>query len=304
MSDKLICNCCQSSHINQNNNVNNFHHFECKDCLYEFFMPINNDEVRIDNKLYENDSDYKNDLTISPNYNSLIMWSHKKAFQFIKRKKENFSVLDFGTYNGFFVRFLKDRGIKAFGYDFNNNSIDAGIKLYNLKNYITTNLTEFNIKKFDCITAFEVIEHLDDINEFILTIKKLLSDDGYIILSTPNNKMVWRPPLDFPPHHLSRFSSHSLCRLFENNGFEIVKTYQQMSIFDLIRNFAGILFRDKNSNSLKGGEFKNSKLTNTLKRILNSSREIFYILFFPFNLILHLCGFRYISQVIIAKKIK
>jgi SAM-dependent methyltransferase len=230
------------------------------------------------------------------------MWSHRKAYKFILQDNNISSILDFGTYNGFFVKFLRDRNINAYGYDFNKYCIETGIKNYNLDRYITSNINDITVEKYDCVTAFEVIEHLDNINDFITTIKNLLKKDGIIILSTPNNNMLWRPPLDSPPHHLSRFTSKSISKLLEVNNFKVLKIYEQMSIFDLFRNYFGVMFRNKNTNSLKGGDFKNLKTSNRLKTFLNSSKNIFHIIFYPFDIILYLLGFRYISQVIIAKK--
>lgn len=276
-----------------------FNHYHCSSCDYDFFIQkkINISPI---SEIYENDIDYINDLSISKNYKDLIQWNHRIFLKFIKNKSIK-AILDVGTYNGFLVKFLRDNQLKAYGIDFNPKSINSGILNYKLKGYISTEISDFKIEKFDCILAFEVIEHVPNPTIFIEDMKKYLSNNGLIVLSCPNKNMMWRPPLDFPPHHLSRFSPNSLSILLEKNGFEIIQLKEQMSLFDLLRNSIGLLFRDTQKASLKGGGFKNSKLTNVLKKILNRTKTIAYIAFYPFDRFMHFWGFRYMSQVIIAQ---
>jgi 2-polyprenyl-3-methyl-5-hydroxy-6-metoxy-1,4-benzoquinol methylase len=299
----MKCKFCQSNNImSQVNQIHNHTHYICTDCKLEFF--INNADEKITNDLYENDLDYTNDLNISTDYNSLIQWNHLKAFKFLKKNVETIkTTLDVGAYNGFFVKFLLECNINTYGFDFNSKAVKIGIQNYDLEKRLVDNIDSLKIKKFDCITAFEIIEHLDEPTNFILDMKELLHDDGYLIISSPNNKMMWRPPLDNPPHHLLRINSHTLSNFLKLNGFKTVVIYEQMSLFDLTRNYFGLFFRDNTKNSLKGGEFKDINKVNRIKKILNKIRPIITTIFIPFDKILHLFGFRYISQVVIAKKI-
>jgi len=76
-------------------------------------------------------------------------------------------------------------------------------------------------------------------------ISTLLKKGGVIIISTPNSRMCWRPALDFPPHHLSRFTPEALRGCVTRFGFEPIRLFQQMSSYDLIRNYVGTFFREK-----------------------------------------------------------
>ena len=161
-----------------------------------------------------------------------------------------------------------------------------------------------NEKQFDVITLFEVVEHLPNPREFLDDVTKLLADDGLLILPTPNKKMCWRPALDSPPHHLSRFTIKALEGYVSQLGLETLYTAEQMSFFDLFRHYAGTFFRFKESSSLRGGEFKNKKLTSFLRRAMNRVRGIAGVLLAPIDKLLYLMGLRYISQIIIAGNTK
>ena len=297
------CPCCNHISSGELGVVKDYIHFKCPNCNHEFFTQISSSEILVSSKLYQDDADYINDLVTSKDYHDLIQWNHLRAASFFKKKATTNTILDIGTYNGFFVKYLRDKGYEAYGYDFNEDAIRVGIKNYGLDGIITSSLSELKFNKFDCITAFEVIEHLETPKDLIDKISELLKDDGCLILSCPNNKMLWRPPLDFPPHHLSRFNPTSISLLIEKSGYKVISVEEQMSFFDLIRNFIGVFFRNKNETSLKGGQFKKSKYIDNIKTILNKSRIFCYFLLFPVDKALHILGVRYISQVIIAKKI-
>jgi SAM-dependent methyltransferase len=304
MKHNSNCPCCNNLISTELGEFKDYMFFKCPSCFHQFYIPFSSMGTNVNNKLYQEDPDYNNDLLLSKDYNNMIQWNHLRAISFIKKNKKIKLVLDIGTYNGFFVKYLRNRGLEAYGYDFNEEAISVGIKNYNLDGIITANLSDLNYKKFDCITAFEVIEHLENPENFIKQFNSKLNDGGYLILSCPNNKMLWRPPLDYPPHHLSRFSPVSLSIFIEKLGYKVIIVDEQMSLFDLIRNYVGVYFRDKTKPSLKGGQFKERKKINYLKTKLNKSRVFFYFIFSPIDRLLYHLGFRYISQLIIAEKIK
>lgn len=296
------CPCCSNEKMKEEGIVRDYRHLKCTVCSHEFFVALPGNDARISKKLYEHDVDYNNDLRIARDYHALIQWNHLSAYRFMRKREDIQTVLDVGTYNGFFVRFLRDRGREAFGFDFNEVAIRHGQATYDLENYIATDHKTLQRQQYDCLTAFEVIEHLESPGSFLLELGCYLRAGGYLILSCPSNRMLWRPPLDYPPHHLSRFSPASLATLVEKCGYDVLSVHEQMNVFDLCRNFIGVLFRKRNQSSLKGGGFRNIPVTDVLRRALNVSRRVFYILLAPVDLALRLLGLRYISQVIIARK--
>lgn len=299
--DTKRCNCCGSK-MEIASQLGIFSHFICIVCRYEEF--VQDDSVAAAT-LYEEDSDYSADLAVSQRHTSLIQWNHRLSLKYLSTLNGKTSVLDIGCFNGFFVRELIESGYDAHGIDFNEKALVHGQSIYNLQGRIS-NMTILQLadrgKSFDVITAFEVIEHLEDFPAFLRQATHLLNRDGVLILSTPNSEMLWRPSLDFPPHHLSRFSPEALKCAVTNLGLSVVMEAQQMSLFDLLRNYFGSSFRSKKVDSLRGGEFMAPSFTNVVRKFLNHIRPIAVLVLAPINWLLYQLGFRYIGQLVIAKK--
>jgi len=105
----------------------------------------------------------------------------------IKKIKDfrNLKILDYGCGNCFFSSYLKNilrcknvYGTDIFEEEIEKISKEKGIKFIPLKN--------LNNHKFDLIILGEVIEHIVDLDEFIINIKRSLSKKSIAIISTPN----------------------------------------------------------------------------------------------------------------------
>lgn len=281
-----------------------FQHLTCTTCGHERFLSL---RESISAELYEDDADYNADLAIAENHKDLLQWNHIQAIPQLRKLSEGkpARILDIGCFNGFFVKELRDQGFDAEGIDFNRKALEFGKSVYRLDGYISARtLADLNQQgeQFDVITMFEVIEHLEDFAGLIEQALKLLRPSGVIILSTPNSKMSWRPDLDYPPHHLSRFSPASMQRLMEKFGLTVLYQAEQTSSFDLIRNFTGSLLRKKSAKSMRGGQFRNGDTANRLRTFANRSKWLIYKIAMPIDVLLHKIGVRYISQIILAQK--
>jgi len=87
-------------------------------------------------------------------------------------------------------------------------------------------------RKFDCITAGELIEHLPSPGQFLLNIKKHINPQGKLILSTPNIftiTNVYRSLLGLEAkihkEHTVGFNIQMLTYTLERSGFEVVESY-------------------------------------------------------------------------------
>lgn len=290
--------------MRQTGTYQQFQHLTCTTCGHERFLC---QKESVSAELYENDSDYNADLAIAQNHKDLLQWNHIQAIPQLRKLSEGKTVriLDIGCFNGFFVKELRDQGFDAEGIDFNRKALEFGRSVYRLDGYISARTLADLVQQgeqFDAITMFEVIEHLEDFAGLIEQALKLLRPAGVIILSTPNGKMSWRPDLDSPPHHLSRFSPASMQRLVEKFGLTVLYQAEQTSSFDLFRNFTGSLLRKKSAKSMRGGQFRNRDSANRLRTIANRSKWLIYKVAMPIDAALHKMGVRYISQIIVAQK--
>ena len=296
----LRCDCCLHD-MEKISLYGEYSRFHCQNCDHERFVGKSG---VIESDLYEDDSDYKADLDISRNHKHLIMWCHKRALTSLQKifGHKKLRILDIGCFNGFFVKELRDRGYDGWGIDFNKDALEFGKANYQLESFISTSTLNDHNGKFDVITLFEVIEHLDDFSSLIKEAVEKLNDDGILILSVPNSKMIWRPKLDFPPHHLSRFAPESMYNLMDRHDLNVVFQEEQASSFDLLRNYFGSLQRGKNTESLRGGAFRNGRIVFQLRMLANRSKWLMYCLAYPIDRLLYSLGIRYISQIIVAQK--
>ena len=86
------------------------------------------------------------------------------------------------------MRFLNYVGGDGIGLDIEN--IDNPDKPF-IRGDITKR-TIFKSASFDCITALEIFEHIEEYDKAILEIKRLLKPDGKFIMSTPNiDSILW-----------------------------------------------------------------------------------------------------------------
>ena len=91
-------------------------------------------------------------------------------------------------------------------------------------------LKAYSNKKFDVITLWHVLEHVEHLSEFISQLHDLLSEDGKLIVAVPNYKSddavyykeFWAA-FDVP-RHLWHFSQNSITTLFSKVNMVVEKT--------------------------------------------------------------------------------
>lgn len=92
-----------------------------------------------------------------------------------------------------------------------------------LKNIITGSLEKipFPSKHFNCVTALDVLEHVDD-KGALKEIHKVLKDDGFIIATVPALPQLWSK-WDEVLYHKRRYTKETLEKILEENKFKILK---------------------------------------------------------------------------------
>ena len=160
---------------------------------------------------------------------------YKNLTEFFKKKfKRKFSVLDIGCGNGNFLKYLSKniKEVSLTGIDHHKN------KKHQRINFLQGNIEKNKkLKKYDVVASNMVIEHIEDVNKFILIQKKLCKKNGYIINNTINessllykiarimNKFYISKPMEmlYDKHHLNHFSINSLVHLYKRNKLNNLK---------------------------------------------------------------------------------
>ncbi|MEK7658911.1 MAG: class I SAM-dependent methyltransferase [Patescibacteria group bacterium] len=193
--------------------------YECCECQIHFWLPF-----RAPSLDWYKENTFRIKSIIKP---EVYRGYHKKFFKINKNFIKGTKVLDLGCGAGEFLHELEKKGCEVWGADLDEENIKIAKDNFGLKNVFSLVFDDFfkmeNLPKFDIITFFETFEYLDDPLKFIQNVKRLLKEDGKIILSVPyRGRMLanlnhW----DFPPHHLTRWNEWAISNLFNKCGFKI-----------------------------------------------------------------------------------
>jgi dolichyl-phosphate beta-glucosyltransferase len=131
-------------------------------------------------------------------------------------------ILDAGCGTGLNLSYLKNFGT-CFGCDVVLEALQ-----FCKKNELT-NLSQCNLegiclkdKSFDLVTILDVIEHVDNPEKVLAELRRVLRDDGTLIVSVPAFKFLWSQH-DDALNHLRRYEKKELKELLEFCGFEVKK---------------------------------------------------------------------------------
>ncbi len=142
-------------------------------------------------------------------------------------------VLDVGCGTGKLVEFLTKSGFEAFGCDPSTEAIKIA-KTINKNRCIkrsSASKLPYKNKIFDIVASISVIEHLTqkETKMFLKETKRVLKDNGYIFLVTPNFSsparyicgQKWFGYSD--PTHIQLFTPNSLKAVLKQNNFNNIK---------------------------------------------------------------------------------
>lgn len=79
------------------------------------------------------------------------------------------------------------------------------------------------IDEFDCIGAFDVLEHIVEDEQVLNQIHAALKSQGTLILTVPQHKWLWSPVDDYACH-IRRYSARELHTKLKKAGFEVIRS--------------------------------------------------------------------------------
>lgn len=154
-----------------------------------------------------------------------------------KRYKKGIKILDFGCGTGINIKALEKFG-NVKGIDVSKES-----KRFCKKRGINVKLLDISKKskklgkyrnKFDLITSFDVLEHIDNDSIALKNLNDFLKDDGRLLITVPAFNFLWSNH-DVVLHHKRRYAKKALKKLLEKSGFKIeLLSYYNFFIFPAI----------------------------------------------------------------------
>jgi len=160
-------------------------------------------------------------------------WRRLRVVRLTLGKLRQPSILDIGCGDATFLRAAQARGWHVSGTELRNAASSRADTMP-----IWSSLTEIDMK-FDCVTAWHVLEHLPSPVESLREIKRLLAPEGALLLSVPDaggwqagcSGRFWFH-LDVP-RHLFHFDLSSLKQSLERAGFDIECVWHHELEYDL-----------------------------------------------------------------------
>lgn len=155
---------------------------------------------------------YKNNST-----EYILFLRHIFAYNFAtKYLQNNYSVLDFGCGDGYGSDFLASCLTKGYvvGTDIDLPTIEKAKKKYQRRNLTFDNIDKvfkFPANQFDVVVSFQVIEHVENVNQYLQALKRLLKSNGILLISTPSHDYrLTKNQKPWNEFHLREYSANDL----------------------------------------------------------------------------------------------
>lgn len=142
-------------------------------------------------------------------------------------------VIDLGCGGGFMVEAMRRLGARAAGLDIDRQAIAYAATRFTKCQFFCETLEEFERRdpRFDLVYSSQVLEHVPDIEDFVMRWSRITRPGGLAFIKTPD-RGEWPRAADFlsaklpePPGHVQFLNKTNLRILFEKHGFEVRKIF-------------------------------------------------------------------------------
>lgn len=161
---------------------------------------------------------------------------YRAAMELVKGK----TVLDIASGSGYGSACLAETAKSVYGVDIDKDAVRYAQKNYKAKNVEFILGDGVNIpladNSVDMVVSFETIEHIEDYETFMVEVKRVLKDDGLLLLSTPND-------VEFPEtnhFHIHEFNQKELEKLVSKYFKHRVSYFQGTWLFNALLEAEGV----------------------------------------------------------------
>jgi len=151
-----------------------------------------------------------------------IHYEHLHRYAFASRYVKGKKVLDLASGEGYGTFMLSQTAQQVTGIEIDHEVVTHASNTYKKENIEFREGSILNIpidgeKIFDTIVCFEAIEHITEHDTLFREIKRLLKDDGLLIISTPNKQTYTDDHNYHNPFHQKELYYSELCTLLKEN---------------------------------------------------------------------------------------
>lgn len=149
---------------------------------------------------------------------SPLFHAHLSRYWWARARSKDAAVLDCACGKGYGTYLLASAARSAMGVDLNPDSVAAAADTFRRPNLEYRALDALRARdlgrRFDVITAFEIIEHIEEAqtDRFLSGLGACLLPGGRLLVSTPNHTVVQRSGSMIPDYHINNFTPHRLRR--------------------------------------------------------------------------------------------
>jgi len=232
----MICYLCHSDKytvrpgsVRDNKDVNIL---ECDNCGLVFLSSFDH----IKRSHYEDSGMHDGNVLDIDKWLKATKEDDKRRYQFVKEKITNKTVLDFGCGIGGFLDMVKNSASKVAGVEL-EKALQSSFKQRKLNIYSDLSLV---IGKYDVITAFHVVEHLENPKDTLKQLSSFLTEGGEMIIEVPNSNDALLTLYENKPfqnftywsQHLFLFNEKTMSELIKQSGLKLnwIKHIQRYSI--------------------------------------------------------------------------
>ena len=199
------------------------------------------------------DDFYKSQTSHQAKFDELPLrqsFSHR-PLEIIKKYFSAGSLLDVGCSAGVFVAEAKKYGFDARGIDLSESAIELGRHNFGLGEALTVGSLKslaLPAGSFEVITYLHCLEHIVDPIGELSEAKRVLSDQGILVLELPRFFSLWRFLLGArwygmsPTQHIWQFGWRGAVFILERSGFEVIYAKKGLSMYHKITaDFSGLV---------------------------------------------------------------
>lgn len=233
MAEEIFC--CVCSNTNPKNFTLKYQKSDCavvtcNNCSHYFIPHYYRKQIEY--------TQYKNaDVTaaVRAGNNWVKIQRHKLRFKFIQKYIKSGKLFDLGAGWGHFMLAGKELGYDVYGVEISEQPYLYCVNDLKLPVDHIDFFEMDETKKFDIITMWDVLEHIDKADPFLQKCNELTNKGGYLFLQVPQidsyfakkHKDDWKMMgLD----HVNYFGKKTITQILEKNGYEVLKIKSSFEI--------------------------------------------------------------------------